>query len=206
LPIFLFAVAYAAVPLTLVTLIPLLTKNVSTGLGLLKSVDNIGATLSQTFAGILLDEHIRHKKYIIDDDGIEYGHEDDDLVALKMFAILGGCLFLVSLIFWWMDKTYKGGNLNAKYQGDHHHDDNTNTYGQLSSNDDDDDVHNTGQMRMMIIEEEISFVKNVSTKKRKRTLIYMGILGLMMIMCWIVFGVVAFEKAGTSASDEKESK
>ncbi|CAG8642522.1 2182_t:CDS:2 [Rhizophagus irregularis] len=183
-PIFLFAVAYAAVPLTMVTLIPLLTKNVSTGLGLLKSVDNIGATLSQTFAGILLDAHIRHKKYLIDDEGIEYGHEDDDLVALKMFAILGGCLFLVSLIFWWMDKTYKRGSLNAKYE--------------------EEEVHNTGQMHMMIVEDEISYVRDASFEKRRRTLIYMGILGIMMIICWIVFGVVAFEKAGTSASDEKE--
>ncbi|GBC00504.1 hypothetical protein RclHR1_03880014 [Rhizophagus clarus] len=203
-PIFLFAVAYAAVPLTMVTLIPLLTKHVSTGLGLLKSVDNIGATLSQTFAGILLDEHIRHKKYIIDDDGIEYGHEDDDLVALRMFAILGGCLFLVSLIFWWMDKVYKRGSLNAKYEGEYHND-NTNSYGHLSTSDD-DEVHNAGQMHMMIIEDEISFVRNASIEKRKRTLIYMGILVLMTIICWIVFGVVAFEKAGTSASDEKESE
>src|SRR4051794_10597456 len=66
-PVFLFAAAYAVVPLTMVTLIPPLTKHVSTGLGLLKSVDNIGATLSQTFAGLLLDEHVRHKKYTIDD-------------------------------------------------------------------------------------------------------------------------------------------
>ncbi|RIA81959.1 major facilitator superfamily domain-containing protein [Glomus cerebriforme] len=204
-PIFLFAVAYAAVPLTMVTLIPLLTKNVSTGLGLLKSVDNIGATLSQTFAGILLDEHVRHKKYIIDDEGIEYGHEDDDLVALRMFAILSSFLFLVSLVFWWMDKTYKGGSLNAKYEGEYHND-NTNNYGQLRSSDDDDEVHSAGLMRMIVIEEEISFVRDESIKKRKRTIIYMGILGLMMIICWIVFGVVAFEKAGISASDEKVSE
>jgi hypothetical protein len=187
-------VAYAIVPLTMVTLIPLLTKHVSTGLGLLKSVDNIGATLSQTFAGILLDEHVRLKKYKIDDKGIEYGHEDDDLVALRMFAILGSFLFLVCLIFWWMDKKYKGGSLNAKYEGDYHND-STNIYGQLRSNDNDDEG-------MMIIEEEISFVRAASIRKRKRTFTYMGILGLMLIICWIVFGVVSFEKAGTSASKE----
>jgi hypothetical protein len=189
-------VAYAIVPLTMVTLIPLLTKHVSTGLGLLKSVDNIGATLSQTFAGILLDEHVRHKKYLIDDKGIEYGHEDDDLVALRMFAILGSFWFLVSLIFWWMDKTYKGGSLNAKYEGEYHND--NNSYGQLKSNDDD-------EINTVIIEDEISFVRAASIKKRKRTFIYMGILGLMLIICWIVFGVVSFEKAGISASDENAS-
>ncbi|CAG8439219.1 10108_t:CDS:2 [Funneliformis caledonium] len=138
-PLFIFAVAFAAVPLTMVTLIPMLTKHVSTGLGLLKSVDNIGATLCQTFAGLLLDEHKRRKKYIIDDKGIEYGHEDDDLVALRMFAILG---------------------------------------------------------------EETSFVKVEYNEKRKKTIVYMSILCVMLIICWTVFGVVAFEKAGISASSE----
>ncbi len=187
----------------MVTLIPLLTKHVSTGLGLLKSVDNIGATLGQTFAGILLDEHVKRKKYIID-DGIEYGHEDDDLVALSMFAILGSILFLVSLVFWWIDKMYKRGSLNAKYEGDSNHD-NANSYGQLRS-EDDDEVHNTGQIDMMVMEEETSFVKVSYIEKRKRTIVYMVILCLMLVICWIVFGVVAFEKAGKNASDEKPSE
>ncbi|CAG8521112.1 4422_t:CDS:2 [Diversispora eburnea] len=63
-PIFLFATAHAVVPLTGVTLVPLLTKHVSTGLGLYKSVDNIGATLSQTFAGLLLDAHLKKPNYL----------------------------------------------------------------------------------------------------------------------------------------------
>ena len=61
-PIFLFAFAYTSIPLTIITLVPLLTKNVSTGLGLLKSVDNIGATLSQTLIGLLLDENVKSKE------------------------------------------------------------------------------------------------------------------------------------------------
>ncbi|CAI2170515.1 13373_t:CDS:2 [Funneliformis geosporum] len=200
-PLFLFAVAFTAVPLTMVTLIPLLTKHVSTGLGLLKSVDNIGATLCQTFAGLLLDEHVRRKKYIIDDKGIEYGHENDDLVALRMFAILGSILFLVSLIFWWMDKTYKRGILNTKYEGDYNHDhDNTNSnnYGQLRNEEDDEVIG----MEMICMEDETPFVKVEYNEKRKRTIVYMCILCLILIICWTVFGVVAFEKAGKSALSE----
>ncbi|CAJ0897943.1 2592_t:CDS:2, partial [Entrophospora sp. SA101] len=120
-PILLFAFAYGSIPLTTVSLVPLLTKHVSTGLGLLKSVDNIGATLSQTFAGLLLDQHVKGKKYEIDDDGIEYGHEDDDLVAVRMFAFLAFLLLLSNLIFWWADKKYKGGIMNSNDDGSKSH-------------------------------------------------------------------------------------
>nr|CAG8484545.1 14333_t:CDS:2 [Entrophospora candida] len=161
-PILLFAFAYASVPLTLVTLVPLLTKHVSTGLGLLKSVDNIGATLTQTFAGLLLDEHVKRKKYEIS-NGIEYGHEDDDLVALRMFAILSFLLLLSSLVFWWADKKYRD-------------------------------------------EDEITFVKTALSKKKKRTIVYIGIIALLLLICWLTFAIVAFEKAGVHASGDNNSE
>ncbi|CAJ0626036.1 10106_t:CDS:2 [Entrophospora sp. SA101] len=161
-PILLFAFAYASVPLTLVTLVPLLTKHVSTGLGLLKSVDNIGATLTQTFAGLLLDEHVKRKKYEIS-NGIEYGHEDDDLVALRMFAILSFLLLLSSLVFWWADKKYRD-------------------------------------------EDEITFVKTALSKKKKRTIVYIGIIALLLLICWLTFAIVAFEKAGVHATGHNNSE
>ncbi|CAJ0757535.1 17928_t:CDS:2 [Entrophospora sp. SA101] len=222
-PILLFAFAYGSIPLTTVSLVPLLTKHVSTGLGLLKSVDNIGATLSQTFAGLLLDQHVKGKKYEIDDDGIEYGHEDDDLVAVRMFAFLAFLLLLSNLIFWWADKKYKGGIMNSNDDGSKSHNNDEvlhdfDSYGKLRDEEDeyeedeDDEgdevtkrmieVSSRRKMRETTSDDKITFGKTISLRKKIRTKIYIGLIALMLLICWVTFATVAFEKAGVHATDD----
>lgn len=200
-PIFLFATAYAVVPLTSVTLVPLLTKHVSTGLGLHKSVDNIGATLSQTFAGLLLDAHLEEQ---VTDGDIELDHEGDDLVVIRMFAVISGLGLLSCCLFWWCDKKYKGGILNSNHNShshshhhshhNHHHHEGENKYKHLGEEETPDEG---GQiLQMHIIGEETNVTKIAASKKRKRTTIYMWIFGALLCICWVVFFVVAYEKAG----------
>ncbi|CAG8493487.1 4828_t:CDS:2 [Acaulospora colombiana] len=189
-PIFIFAAAYSVVPLTSVTLIPLLTKHVSTGLGLLKSVDNIGATLSQTISGLLLDAHMK-RSYKVDENGIERGHEDDDLVVLRMFAFISVLGLISCLVFWWADKKYKRGSLNAKADGSH---ENIKIYGHLGDEEDE------GQLMQMHIEEEPSISKAEASQMRKRVTIYLWIMGMLLGVCWTVFMVVAIQKGGVHAS------
>ncbi|CAG8627695.1 3084_t:CDS:2 [Cetraspora pellucida] len=194
-PILLFAIAYSIVPLTMVTLIPLLTKHVSTGLGLHKSVDNLGATLCQTIAGLLLDAHATKKTYIIDENGVELGHEDDDLVALKMFTVLSLLAVVSCCLFWWADKKYRAGSLDSINTGHDIHD--NMDYGQLREN---DEVNSDGRILSMSMIDQTTLSKTAILKKKKRTTIYMWIMGLMLSICWIVFGVVAYEKAGVHAT------
>nr|CAG8445636.1 6579_t:CDS:2 [Entrophospora candida] len=206
--------------------LPLLTKHVSTGLGLLKSVDNIGATLSQTFAGLLLDQHVKGKKYEIDDDGIEYGHEDDDLVAVRMFAFLAFLLLLSNLIFWWADKKYKGGIMNSNDDGSKSHNNDEvlhdfDSYGKLRDEEDeyeedeDDEgdevtkrmveVSSRRKMREITSDDKITFGKTISLRKKIRTKIYIGLIALMLLICWVTFATVAFEKAGVHATNDNNN-
>ncbi|CAG8613951.1 8760_t:CDS:2 [Ambispora gerdemannii] len=160
-PIIIFATAFSLLPLTVVSLVPLLTEHVSTGLGLYKSLNNIGATLSQTVVGLILDAHVKKSNYTIGLDGIERGHKDDDLAALKMFAILSFLLFLSTLAFWWGDKKYEGGRINSADDGSNHHD--TSKYVQASE---DESVTRQGA-QMMIIEDDTTFVKEAMKKQRQ---------------------------------------
>ncbi|CAG8556251.1 major facilitator superfamily domain-containing protein [Gigaspora rosea] len=196
-PILLFAMAYSVVPLTMVTLIPLLTKHVSTGLGLYKSVDNIGATLCQTISGLLLDAHAEKKAYIIDENGVELGHEDDDLVALKMFAVLSLLSVVSCCIFWWADKKYRGGSLDSINSGTNHDLHENTNYGQLRET---EEINSEGRILSMSMIDETARSKTAISNKKKRITIYMWIMGLMLAICWIVFGVVAYEKAGVHAN------
>nr|CAG8434663.1 7030_t:CDS:2 [Entrophospora candida] len=193
----------------------------------LSSVDNIGATLSQTFAGLLLDQHVKGKKYEIDDDGIEYGHEDDDLVAVRMFAFLAFLLLLSNLIFWWADKKYKGGIMNSNDDGSKSHNNNDevlhdfDSYGKLRDEEDeyeedeDDEgdevtkrmieVSSRRKMREITSDDKITFGKTISLRKKIRTKIYIGLIVLMLLICWVTFATVAFEKAGVHATDDNNN-
>ncbi|CAG8640364.1 34142_t:CDS:2, partial [Racocetra persica] len=196
-PILLFAVAYSIVPLTMVTLIPLLTKHVSTGLGLHKSVDNLGATLFQTITGLLLDAQATKKTYILDENGVELGHEDDDLIALKMFTVLSLLAVLSCCIFWWADKKYRAGSLDSINTGFTHDIHDNMDYGQLREN---EEVNSEGRILSMSMIDETTLSKTAIANKKKRTTMYMWIMGLMLFICWVVFGVVAYEKAGVHAT------
>ncbi|RHZ44587.1 hypothetical protein Glove_718g24 [Diversispora epigaea] len=212
-PIFLFATAHAVVPLTGVTLVPLLTKHVSTGLGLHKSVDNIGATLSQTFAGLLLDAHLKKPNYSVDDGnnnnvGNDGDHVDDDLVVLRMFAVISGLGLIGCYAFWWFDKKYKGGFLNSKNNSivnnsnNHHENDNNNKYEHIRE----EETSNGERILPMNLEEETNKTKIAASKMRKRTIIYMWIMGTLLCVCWIIFFVVSYEKAGVHASKSSSNE
>ncbi|KAG9301257.1 hypothetical protein G9A89_012640 [Geosiphon pyriformis] len=192
-PIFFFALAFSLAPLTIVTLVPLLTEHVSTGLGLYKSLDNIGATVSQTLTGLILDAHVEKVNYTIGPDGVEYGHENDDLVALKMFTFLSFLLLLSSLGFLWADQKYEGGRINSIDDGSRYHP--TNDYGQLLSQDN----YRTGSLQAMVIEDDTILAKEGMKKQREQARIYIGLITLLLIFCWALFGIVAWEKAGVHA-------
>ncbi|KAG0268616.1 hypothetical protein DFQ27_006254 [Actinomortierella ambigua] len=55
IPMLLFALSLAIGTLSIVTTMPILTRHVPTGLGLHRSIDNIGATLVGTLAGMMQD-------------------------------------------------------------------------------------------------------------------------------------------------------
>ncbi|CAG8479760.1 10642_t:CDS:2 [Ambispora leptoticha] len=192
-PIISFAIAFSLLPLTVVSLVPLLTEHVSTGLGLYKSLNNIGATFSQTIAGLILDAHVKKSNYTIDEDGVEHGHEDDDLVALKMFAILSFLLLLSSLVFWWGDKKYEGGRINSTDVSNHH---DTSKYVQANG----DELATRQGIEMMVIEDDSTFVKEAMKKQRQRSQIYLGLIALLLITCWLLFAIVAWLKAGILAT------
>ncbi|CAG8514210.1 11363_t:CDS:1 [Paraglomus occultum] len=192
-PILFFAIAFALAPLTVVSLVPLLTEHVSTGLGLYKSLDNIGATLSQTVAGLVLDAHAKHINYTKTPDGIELGHEDDDLGALRLFAALSFLCVVATLIFWWQDKTYENGRINSRDDGSNYHD--TVKYGHLG----DEEV--TNGTRMMVMEDDTNYSKEALMQRRKRSTIYVGLLILLLAICWGLFAVVAVKKANVHRVD-----
>ncbi|CAG8684535.1 1199_t:CDS:1, partial [Dentiscutata heterogama] len=70
-------------------------------------------------------------------------------------------------------------------------------YGQLRET---EEINSEGRILTMSMIDETALSKTAISNKKKRTIIYMWIMGLMLAICWIVFGVVAYEKAGVHAN------
>ncbi|RUS13624.1 hypothetical protein BC937DRAFT_95031 [Endogone sp. FLAS-F59071] len=122
LPLLFFAVSSSLGPLTLVTTVPLLTNHIPTGLGLHKSLDNIGATLMGTLAGVIQDSHTDPNTT----DGVVHhngdpatpviqpsaaslflSHRDDDLSVLRLFWTVSLIATLCCLVFWYGDLNWR---------------------------------------------------------------------------------------------------
>ncbi|KAG0314175.1 hypothetical protein BGZ99_008306 [Dissophora globulifera] len=123
IPILLFAFSLALGTLSIVTSMPLLTKHVPTGLGLHKSIDNIGATLFGTISGMLQDfsgidvdgetdtqsffDRLYHHFFPEQVDQAQQEREDTRL--LGMFLAVAILLLIVCAIFVWGDYHWTDG-------------------------------------------------------------------------------------------------
>lgn len=122
LPLLFFAVSCSLGPLTLITTVPLLTNHIPTGLGLHKSLDNIGATLMGTLAGVIQDSHadpnttdgvVHHNGDPIsvvqsaNATSIFFSHRDDDLSVLRLFWTVSFIATLCCLVFWYGDLNWR---------------------------------------------------------------------------------------------------
>ncbi|KAF9977947.1 hypothetical protein BGZ73_004387 [Actinomortierella ambigua] len=132
IPMLLFALSLAIGTLSIVTTMPILTRHVPTGLGLHRSIDNIGATLIGTLAGMTQDigsnsddgngednrsiaqkienafEQLYHHIFPAADETLEI-QDREDMRILGMFltvAILGA---IAASIFVWGDSHWTDG-------------------------------------------------------------------------------------------------
>ncbi|KAG0241487.1 hypothetical protein BGX31_001093 [Mortierella sp. GBA43] len=143
-PMLLFSMSLAIGTLCLLTTVPILTKHVPTGLGLHRSIDNIGGTLFGTVAGMLQDssrgrddgdtgyffDRLYHRFFPIPVDQAEQEHEDIQL--LGMFLVVALAMLVACTVFVWGDYHWtdgeggKTGLVNGVHNtgGHHHHDSN----------------------------------------------------------------------------------
>ncbi|KAF9439310.1 hypothetical protein BGZ76_003840 [Entomortierella beljakovae] len=133
IPMLLFALSLSIGTLSIITSIPILTSHVPTGLGLHRSIDNIGATLFGTIAGMLQDysspdesetegffDKIYHHFFPSQEDKTMQEHEDVQLLGL--FLTIACLAFIVCGVFVWGDYHWTDGEggktrlLNSVYR------------------------------------------------------------------------------------------
>ncbi|KAF9575295.1 hypothetical protein EC968_003647 [Mortierella alpina] len=119
IPMLLFALSLSLGTLSIVTSMPVLTKHVPTGLGLHRSIDNIGATLFGTVAGMLQDanptesetesifDRLFHHFFPKEVDLAQ--QEREDVHLLGMFLIVAIVTFVACSIFVWGDYNWTDG-------------------------------------------------------------------------------------------------
>ncbi|KAF9172998.1 hypothetical protein BGX21_003955 [Mortierella sp. AD011] len=120
IPMLLFAFSLSLGTLSIVTSMPILTKHVPTGLGLHRSIDNIGATLFGTIAGMLQDstpdgesdiegffDKIYHHFFPVQVDKAE--QEREDIQLLGMFLAIALFAFISCSVFVWGDYHWTDG-------------------------------------------------------------------------------------------------
>ncbi|KAF9348802.1 hypothetical protein BGX26_012813 [Mortierella sp. AD094] len=120
IPVLLFALSLSLGTLSIVTSMPILTKHVPTGLGLHRSIDNIGATLFGTIAGMLQDstpdgesevegffDKIYHHFFPAQVDKTE--QEREDIQLLGMFLGIALLAFITCSVFVWGDYHWTDG-------------------------------------------------------------------------------------------------
>ncbi|KAG0281974.1 hypothetical protein BGZ96_000964 [Linnemannia gamsii] len=123
-PMLLFALSLSLGTLSIVTSMPVLTKHVPTGLGLHKSIDNIGATLIGTVAGLMQDysgvvgpdgdtdtenlfDRLYHHFFPVHVD--EALQEKEDTRLLGLFLAVAILTFIACSIFVWGDYHWTDG-------------------------------------------------------------------------------------------------
>ncbi|KAF9930326.1 hypothetical protein BGZ67_005878 [Mortierella alpina] len=119
IPMLLFALSLSLGTLSIVTSMPVLTKHVPTGLGLHRSIDNIGATLFGTIAGMLQDanpteseaegifDRLFHHFFPKEVDLAQ--QEREDIHLLGMFLVVAILTFVACSIFVWGDYKWTDG-------------------------------------------------------------------------------------------------
>ncbi|KAG0203787.1 hypothetical protein BGX28_004067 [Mortierella sp. GBA30] len=125
IPMLLFALSLSLGTLSIVTSMPVLTKHVPTGLGLHRSIDNIGATLFGTVAGMLQDfssdidpvtgesatetffDRLYHHFFPKQIDQAQQEREDTRI--LGMFLAIALLTFVACAVFVWGDYHWKDG-------------------------------------------------------------------------------------------------
>ncbi|KAF9907279.1 hypothetical protein EC991_011180 [Linnemannia zychae] len=123
-PMLLFALSLSLGTLSIVTSMPVLTKHVPTGLGLHKSIDNIGATLFGTVAGMMQDfsgsigpdgesdtenffDRLYHHFFPVHVD--EALQEKEDTRLLGLFLAVAILAFIACSVFVWGDYHWTDG-------------------------------------------------------------------------------------------------
>ncbi|KAG0352452.1 hypothetical protein BGZ54_002783 [Gamsiella multidivaricata] len=123
IPMLFFALSLSLGTLSIVTSMPVLTKHVPTGLGLHRSIDNIGATLFGTVAGMLQDfpdnegdgesetESFFYRLYhhLFPAQVDQAQEEREDLQLLGMFLSVAIIAFITCAIFVWGDYHWTDG-------------------------------------------------------------------------------------------------
>ncbi|KAG9064131.1 hypothetical protein KI688_003317 [Linnemannia hyalina] len=123
-PMLLFALSLSLGTLSIVTSMPVLTKHVPTGLGLHRSIDNIGATLFGTVSGMMQDfsgvigpdgetdtenffDRLYHHFFPVHVD--EALQEKEDTRLLGLFLAVAILAFIACSIFVWGDYHWTDG-------------------------------------------------------------------------------------------------
>ncbi|KAG0054122.1 hypothetical protein BGZ83_011909 [Gryganskiella cystojenkinii] len=123
IPMLLFAFSLSLGTLSIVTSMPVLTKHVPTGLGLHRSIDNIGATLIGTISGMLQDsagtdiegnsntesffDRLYHTFFPVEED--KALQESEDVRLLGMFLMVAIVAFVACAVFVWGDYHWTDG-------------------------------------------------------------------------------------------------
>ncbi|KAF9020589.1 hypothetical protein BGZ52_002437, partial [Haplosporangium bisporale] len=123
IPMLLFAISLSLGTLSIVTSMPVLTKHVPTGLGLHRSIDNIGATLFGTVSGMMQDfsrvdpdgesetesffDRFYHKFFPVQVDLAL--QEREDVQLLGMFLSVALLTFIACAVFVWGDYHWTDG-------------------------------------------------------------------------------------------------
>ncbi|KAF9336415.1 hypothetical protein BG006_008822 [Podila minutissima] len=123
IPMLLFALSLSLGTLSIVTSMPVLTKHVPTGLGLHRSIDNIGATLFGTVSGMMQDfsrvdadgesetesffDRLYYKFFPVKVDLAL--QEREDVQLLGMFLLVALLLFIACAVFVWGDYYWTDG-------------------------------------------------------------------------------------------------
>ncbi|KAF9932860.1 hypothetical protein FBU30_007191 [Linnemannia zychae] len=123
-PMLLFALSLSLGTLSIVTSMPILTKHVPTGFGLHRSIDNIGATLFGTIAGMMQDfsgtigpegesntenifDRLYHHFFPVKVD--EALQEKEDIRLLGLFLGVAIMTFIACSVFVWGDYHWTDG-------------------------------------------------------------------------------------------------
>ncbi|KAF9420701.1 hypothetical protein BGZ94_009056 [Podila epigama] len=123
IPMLLFALSLSLGTLSIVTAMPVITKHVPTGLGLHRSIDNIGATLFGTITGMMQDysrvdadgeaetenffDRLYHKFFPVQVDLAQ--QEREDVQLLGMFLTVALLLTIACAVFVWGDYHWTDG-------------------------------------------------------------------------------------------------
>ncbi|ORX93733.1 MFS general substrate transporter [Basidiobolus meristosporus CBS 931.73] len=153
-PMLFFAASLSFGPLPLVTSVPLLfptDEHIGTALGIHRCLDSIGATLMDTVTGVIQDK----------DSAQGYSG------VLTLLTLLSVMCFIGSIGFWWMDKVFEDGILEA---------------GVLTRN---------SKLKSKAIANSLAH----SRPPAGRTIIYAGFSFVAFIVCWLVFWWVNCEVA-----------